>query len=231
MAKDANVSPDEHAAMYVEMAGIHMDQGRYETALAKVHRAIEINPRYAIAYSVLGLVYNRLHDRAKAEENFKKALELAPDDPGVLNNYGQFLCQVGRATEAEPMFDKAMNNPLYETPETAQINAGYCAYREGDLEKAETYFRKALTINATLPAPLLEMAEISFQRERHLPARGYLQRYASVAEHTPRSLWLGIQIERKLGDKDAVASYSTLLKGKFPDTEETRKLLESESHP
>ena len=71
------------------------------------------------------------------------------------------------------------------------------------------------------------MCEISFKLPNHLSARGYLQRYQQVARHTAKSLWLGIQIEQELGDKDAVSSYVLQLKNNFPDSQEAMQLHES----
>ena len=71
------------------------------------------------------------------------------------------------------------------------------------------------------------MAKLSFETGRYLPARGYLQRYVAAAKHTAESLWLGIQIEQQLGDKDAISSYALLLKNTFPDSDQARLLRES----
>jgi type IV pilus assembly protein PilF len=48
-----------------------------------------------------------------------------------------------------------------------------------------------------------------------------------VAPHTPHSLWLGIQIERVLGDRNALSSYGMLLRNNFPAAEETKLYLKS----
>ncbi|MCL4315813.1 MAG: hypothetical protein M1527_02950, partial [Gammaproteobacteria bacterium] len=95
-----------------------------------------------------------------------------------------------------------------------------------DRAKAERYFREALRISPNLPESLYQMALLSYEAQNYPSARAYLQRYAGAAQHTPRSLWLGIRVERELGDKNALASYSLLLKGKFPESEEARLLLQ-----
>ena len=74
------------------------------------------------------------------------------------------------------------------------------------------------------------MGEVSYRQGQYLKARGYLARYSEVAKHNARSLWLGVRVERQLGDADAVGSYSVALKGRFPESEETRLLIESERH-
>lgn len=224
----AEHTPNKLAEINTQLGVEYMKEGQYETALKKIRKAIEVDPQYADAYNVLGLIYARLGENDKAEASFKKAVALAPRESSALNNYGQFLCKLGRSEEAQKMFAGAVENPLYTTPEVAYTNAGICALdQQNDIAAAEKYLRNALAKNPKMPAALLQMAKISYQQERTLPARGYLQRYAEVAAHTPQSLWLGIQIEKKLGDRDAEASYAMTLKGKFPSSQETRLLLES----
>jgi len=41
-------------------------------------------------------------------------------------------------------------------------------------------------------------------------------------------LWLGVRIEEALGEPEAAARYAALLKRAFPESVETRKLLERE---
>ena len=96
------------------------------------------------------------------------------------------------------------------------------------MQKAERHFRAALEINSKLPATLYQMALLMVNSGRYLPARAYLQRHSELAAPAPRSLWLGILIERKLGDAQAVANYSMRLKSNFPNTEEAQLLRESE---
>jgi type IV pilus assembly protein PilF len=109
----------------------------------------------------------------------------------------------------------------------ALTNAGICSGRGGDQRQSEVYLRSALRVNPTFSVALLEMAELSLENAEYLSARGYLQRYLAVAEHTAESLWIGIRTERELGDQDAVASYSLMLNSSFPDSQEALLLRES----
>jgi type IV pilus assembly protein PilF len=155
---------------------------------------------------------------------------LTPKDSNAHNNYGTFLCKRNELDKAEQQFLLALENPLYETPALAYENAGLCAVRVPNTIKAEKYFRSALKINPKLPPSLYQMSVISFDRGDYLSARAYLQRYAAVAQHSPQSLWLGVRIERMLGDKNAVSSYALLLKSTYPDSDEVRLLQQSEDH-
>ena len=201
-----------------------MKQGRDDIAMKKLQHAIDSDPNYAAAYDVLGLLYSKLGESRKAEESFKKALSLDPNNSGMLNNYGLFLCTHGKAEEGQKKFAAAIANPLYRTPDIAYTNAGICAIQQNDANAADTYFRKALGFNPKMPIALLQMAKLSFAGGKYLPARAYLQRYEAVASPSAESLWLGVRIEKKLGNKDREASYAVSLRGKFPDSDETKLL-------
>ncbi len=218
---------NEVSAANLDLGIAYMKQGTFDKALEKLEKARQADPGYSPTYNVLGLLYQQLGDFNKAEEHFKRALSLNSNDSSTLTNYGSFLCQQERLEEAEKTFLRAAENPLYKSPEIAITNAGLCLYNNQKENDAEKYFRQALQLNPRVPQALIKMCEMSFNRQNYLSARAYLQRYQEVALHTSKSLWLGIQIEQELGDKDAVSSYVLLLKNSFPDSEEATMLHES----
>lgn len=205
----------------------YLRQGKLELAWTRLQRALDADPNYSTAHNAMGLVQERLNDPEKAEEHYRRATTLNPADSAAQNNYGNFLCRHKRYEEGERRFLQAAKNPLYEQPEIAYANAGVCLKRAGQYEKAERYLRAALESNPKIPVALLAMSEVSFRTDRFLPARAYLQRYLAVSFHSPQSLWLGVQIERELGDKNSASSYAMMLKSNYPDSRETKLLLES----
>ena len=88
---------------------------------------MKLDPNNAKTYNIYGLVYTVLGENAKAEQNFQRALALAPQDSEIRQNWGWYLCTHGRARESIPEFERAIRNPLYKTPEIALINAGRCS--------------------------------------------------------------------------------------------------------
>lgn len=207
----------------------YMQQGQYQLALDKLNRARIAQPDYSPTYNTLGVLYQHLGENAEAEKNYQHAIKLNPTDSAALNNYGQFLCQNGRFDEAEKIFLESASNPLYPTPEIAITNAGTCALSNGQPDLAEEYFKQALDRNPKVAPALFQMAELSYDQGEYLSARGFLQRYLVDNQHTSRSLWLGIRIERELGDKNAVSSYELLLRNRFSDSEEAELLKQSDA--
>jgi type IV pilus assembly protein PilF len=71
------------------------------------------------------------------------------------------------------------------------------------------------------------MAELSFRHDDYPAAKSYLNRYLRVVPSAgPEALWLGARIERRLGDRTALASYGTQLRRLYPSAPETKAYLE-----
>lgn len=217
------------ADVYIQLAAEYLREGKLDVALNNAQKATIIDPGNPASHNIHALVRQRLGQTALAESAFRSALSADQRDPYALNAYGSFLCGERRYEEADAMFARAVENPLYESPWVALTNAGQCAYLTGRLEQSETYLRNALRRNPRYAPALLRMASVSVETHNFLSARAYLQRFAEVAPHTAESLWLGIRTERELGDQDQFASYALLLRAQFPDSEEVRLLREIES--
>lgn len=212
------------ADVYVELGGAYLAEGKIGEALENTRKAILADPRCAGAYTLLGVVRQRLGQMEPAGKAFKKAVELAPHDPYALNALGSWLCAWKRYGEADPYFRWVLKDPLYPTPWIASYNAGSCAEKRGDVVQAEKDYRAALSANPRFAPALLCMAFITFEQKRFLSSRAYLQRYAEVAPHTADSLWLGVRTEKRLGDREQMAGYATKLRVRFPDSEQARFL-------
>ncbi|VAX04877.1 hypothetical protein MNBD_GAMMA19-140, partial [hydrothermal vent metagenome] len=188
-----------------------------------------VMPEYAEAHSSIALAYIHMDQPEKAEAHYQQAVELKPDDGSIQNNYAVFLCGQGKYAEAEQHFLTAVKSRRYRTPAEALENLGVCMLQVPDLEKAETYLRKALQVDSRLPGALLQMARVSAEKKRMMSARAYLQRYQEVATLGPDGLWLGIQVETELGDMAALREYKLLLRQNYSDSNEMRMLLEAEA--
>jgi type IV pilus assembly protein PilF len=223
--QDDNYVPDNKAADINLQLGIeYMRRGRNDIALNKLQKALILDKNYAEAHNAIAVLYQRLGLTQEATQHYQTAVSIKPKGSDIHNNFGQFLCEQGQWKKAEQHFLKALENPVYQTPEIPYTNAALCALQHKHINQAETYLRKALQKNPQFPRTLYQMSQLNYEQEHYQQARNYLQRYLKVAEHTPQTLWLGIQIERVLKNKDTEASYAFLLQSKFPDAVETQLL-------
>ncbi|HSI23660.1 MAG TPA: type IV pilus biogenesis/stability protein PilW [Methylophilaceae bacterium] len=213
------------AKLHTELASAYYSQGQMAIALEEFTKAVGLDSSYAPAYTGLGLVHAALKQDAKAESNFKRALQLEPENSEAHNNYGTFLCVRNRVDEAISEFMTAVKNPLYASPESAYLNAGICALKKKDIRNAETYFQNALRAEPNMRAASYQLAQLYFSKGEHLQARAHLEQAMKNIDPTPEMLWLGVRNERILGGKDAEASYRLLLRKKYPNSDETKAML------
>ena len=215
---------DSAAAIYAELGLRYMQKGKYKLAVQKLRKAMDLDPELPSAYLYLAQLYYQLDELEDAESNFRKAIALDPGYSRAHNNYGAFLCQQKRYNESEVQFLAAIDNPLYENaPETLE-NIGLCLYLDGQYIKAEDYFKKALAKSPNLARSLYILAKISYDRGDIAAAKLNLERYRRIASQTPETLWLGIQVARKLGEKNAEASLTLLLKSQYPKSAQAKLL-------
>jgi type IV pilus assembly protein PilF len=220
-------SPLERAKIHTELGVGYYENGQLGVALEELNTAVAVDKNYAPAFNALGLVYMELKEDDKAEKNFKQAIKVDRANSEAMNNYGLFLCQRGRQKDGMRLFLDALKNPLYGTPDVAYKNAGLCARKAGDMTTAEEYLRKALKLNPRQPQALYTMAEISYLRDDWVDAKQYMTRYLTVVENPgPEALWLGARVERRLGDRNALANYGMQLRRRYPSSAETKAFLE-----
>ncbi|HTP69954.1 MAG TPA: tetratricopeptide repeat protein [Dongiaceae bacterium] len=96
-----------------------------------------------VAWLLLGAVYERQKQFDKAEDEFKKALDVNPRNAQVLNYYGYMLADRGiRLDEAHGLIQRAV---LLEPHNGAYLDSlGWVYFKQNKLEDAETTLRKAV---------------------------------------------------------------------------------------
>lgn len=219
----------KHAALLnVELGEKYLAMGQVQRAKRKFIHALELSPKLPDAHSSIGYFYESVGDIAEAEAHHKQAIKLAEGSKGkYYNNYGTFLCHQNRFKEADIAFNKAINDRLYIKTAEAYENAGQCALMQSKEDQARIYFQKAVQRDPHRSFASLELARMELQRQNYVAAKDYLENFRGKVEPSAKSLWLSIQINKKLGNFNEVASAEMLLKGKYADSPECKQYLES----
>src|SRR5262245_57882185 len=144
--KKEETEAEKAGTLNKQLGTVYLRQGNLALAKEKLERAEKYNPKDPEIHSVLALLYERLDIPKEVDSHYKTAIRLAPNNPGILNNYGAYLCRNGRADEGVKRFLEAAKNPLYRTPEAAYTNAGVCLRSAKKFDDATTSFKRALTI-------------------------------------------------------------------------------------
>ena len=118
----------------------------YDAAVAAAHRAIDLAPDYAEAYSTLGftLFQGRLDARG-AREPFERSRELGSGEATVMARFAQYSARVGRKTAATDAITQALRldplNPLIHRA------AGAIEYAARNYAASISHARRALEMN------------------------------------------------------------------------------------
>ncbi|SMF31054.1 type IV pilus biogenesis/stability protein PilW [Pseudogulbenkiania subflava] len=217
---------NELAQIRTQLAVEYSRIGNYKAALLSADQAIAADQRYVPAYLAKAYVLTLLKVDGDAEQNYQKALAMEPANPEANNNYGEFLCDHGRAQDGMGYFAKALANPLYDTPQTAYLNLGRCSALLGQKAQANDYLLSALRVSPNYPPALKELAALHFGQGNAKLAAFYFDRLAdNVGEMPADVLLLGVKIARKTNEQGKADLYAARLKSRYPDSKETQELL------
>lgn len=216
----------DSADVYLQLGVKYLEMNKLEIAKEHLQHALKGDSSNAQAHNALAVLFEKINNYGEARDHYETALKLAPDDLGIQNNFGRFLCDRGEFEKGMALLTQAISTPLNDRQWLALTNAGRCQLAMKQQQKAEDYFRAALQLNNSYAPALLEMQKLSYLKGALWPAKGFLQRYLSVASHTPQTLWIAIQTERALGNQQQAEDYQKLLLETFPISEEA-KLVKS----
>jgi len=198
----------------------YLQQNNMVLASDKLTKALTQDPKSASAHNAYAMLQERLLEKEKAEEHYKIATELDPENSQAANNYGAFLCKNNREAESEAYFLLALKNPLYSTPEYAYTNAALCLIQIKEVDRAKIYLRKALAANSNFPTALITSAELFFDDQNFKGTRVIMQHYHRVTKPTAKSLWLAIRADLDLGDTLNAEDLARRLQADFPQSNE-----------
>jgi type IV pilus assembly protein PilF len=214
--------PDKGRALelHVQMALGYVEKGNRESARHHLTKAFEIDKNSAAATNAMAMLYQLEGELPLAEEQFKLALKRDKNLTVAHNNYGIFLYNQKRYQEAYAQFELAAADLAYTNRSQALTNVGRAALKLGNTVRAQAAFEHACILDKKNSDAFIELADINFQKQEYADAKKNLDVFTSIADHTPRSLMLGIRLEKIFGNKDKEASLALILKNNYPYSKE-----------
>ncbi len=122
--------PNDERAHFT-LGTFYFGQQDFTKAIAEYNKAAEINEKFAPVYNLLGYANRQNGDYAKAEEAFKKYIELIPDNPNPYDSYAELLLKTGKFDESIEQYRKAIsldskfNNPYFGIAGALMYQAKY----------------------------------------------------------------------------------------------------------
>jgi type IV pilus assembly protein PilF len=214
----------KRASIRLQLAANYYQKGQFSVALEEAQRALQVDPGYADAYGLLGLLHMDLGKQAEAESNFQRALQLDGDNPEILNNYGWFLCQTQRERQSIDYFRRASESKTYATPAMSMQNAGLCMLKVRDTKAAEEFLKRSFELDAANPVTKFHLARLYLATKQTERARFYYGLLPRGQDTNAELLWLGLRIARAEGDVRTEQQLANDLRRRFPESREAAAL-------
>ena len=224
---------DQHqaAVFNTELGVAYMQRGQLAIAKRKLDRALRENPDDADVHSARALLFERLGQPARADREYRAALELAPHNPDYENDYAIYLCNAGRTQAGVKYFLAAARNPLYLTPADAYNNAGVCLRVAHHYRQAVKMFRMALAVSPDFEQAAWQLADLDFKRGRYPQAHALIKQFLTANSETPDMLLLAVKVARAQGDALGAQLYARRLQLDFPNSAEAHALTALGKNP
>lgn len=148
-------NPDNPAVL-AEVGKVRLARGDLQDAVTLLERAAALEPKDWKVRSALGVAYDRLGDPTKAEDSYKAALRIAPDNAAVLNNYALSRAMAHDLPGARALLQRAVAGVGSDVRVRQNLALIYAL--SGDMTQAE-----ALTVH-DLP-PDLARKTLAYYRE------------------------------------------------------------------
>ena len=205
----------------MELAEAYLGRGQATDALDQVKLALQARPDNPNAYGLRGLIYGTLGDQEKADESFRRALQLAPHNGDLIHNYGWYMCQTRRFADADAEFALAMAEPSYRSIARTLLAQGVCQARGGKMQEAERTLSHAYELDPANPTTAVNLSEVLYRNGQYERARFYIRRVNTKEElASAQTLWLAARIERKLGREEQVREMGEQLHKRFSQSPE-----------
>ena len=165
--------PDDMEAI-IALANIQRERKQYEGCADSYGKAIGLLPKPSKAnwttYYFRGICFERAKQWAKAEADFKKALELFPDQPHVLNYLGySWIDQGVHLDEGMAMIKRSVE----QRPDDGYIvdSLGWAYYRLGNYDEAVKNLERAVELKPVDPTINDHLGDVYWKVDRMLEAK------------------------------------------------------------
>jgi tetratricopeptide (TPR) repeat protein len=184
---------------------------RFDEAVASytvaIDRIVEPKSMYWPVFFARGSCYERLNRWHDAENDLKKALELKPDQPDVLNYLAYGWLERGQnQQEARGMIQRAFK----ARPDDAEIvdSMGWSLYLEGDYANATRYLEKAVELLPNDPTVNDHLGDVYWRVGRKTEARFQWERSLSFSPDDKLLVKLHQKLKEGLVETEKTTSVS-----------------------
>ncbi|BAE75037.1 Tetratricopeptide repeat protein [Sodalis glossinidius str. 'morsitans'] len=119
----------QSAPTRLQLGMAYLVAGNLDAARQNLSMAVKAAPDDYRTQLGMAQYEQRIGETAVAENRYRLALKLAPQNSEVLNNYGAFLCGLGQYVPAQQQFSAAAQSADYGEAVDSLESAGYCFFQ------------------------------------------------------------------------------------------------------
>lgn len=208
----------------IALALQYLKTGNNSQAKYNLERAADFAPDLPEVHYSLAYYYQQVDEPDLADKAYQRALKIAPNDPNTLNNYGVFLCGIGKYDRAAEELLKAIAVPSYIRVAESYENLALCAIEFDDFENAEKYLKSALNHSSQRPSSMISLAGLYYAKSDLHKAEEVIEKYESTGRVTPRALMLSYLIQQRMGHIEKAETTAAIILQTYPGSVEAKAI-------
>jgi len=231
-----NLDKKEIARVRTALAAQYIRENKLDAAQQQLEKAFAADSRYAPAYDMMGVLLQQegsAINLAKADEYFKKAIAIDKDFDQVRNNYGVYLSQMKRYSEAAAQFEIAGSALGYDGRIGALENLGRTYLKLNNKAAATKAFIRAIEGNRNSLIAHIELVDLLLEQNRVPQAQQLYDETLQLVQdkNSPRLLLQGIKLAAAQKDIVTRQKLSQQLLSAYPLSDEAKTLKGWLSNP
>jgi tetratricopeptide (TPR) repeat protein len=183
VGKAVQLNPSNQDAV-VLLSKVEMARGEGDKALATAYRSIANNPKQVAAYFFAGTMEELRGNTLKAEEVYRKALEIEPNYAPAANNLAYLMLQNGEDINAALALAQIARQKMPDSTSAADTLA-WVYYQKGLYDLAADLFQEALKKAPDNPTYHYHLGMVYQKQNNKAAARKHLQRALQLNPNYP----------------------------------------------
>ena len=181
--KAIEVNPDDGEAVSI-FAQLQLQRGQVASAIAAWEQYSKAHPNNAGALAILGALEEARGNGSKAEDYYKKALAIQPEQPVAANNLAYRMLQNGGNVDVALSLAQTARRKMPNSPSTADTLA-WAYYQKGTYGFARDLLEEAVKTNPNNAVSQYHLGMVYVKQGDKTNAATHLKKAISLAPDSP----------------------------------------------
>ncbi len=206
----------------------YLQRGDMSQAKYNLEKAKQLAPDLSEIDNALAYYFQQVGELEQAEEAYRASLRKDSNNADTYNNFGSFLCQINKYTEAEELLQAAIKRPGYIRVADSYENLAFCALAQKDYLRYQQFLRQSLQHNSNRTSSLYNMAVIEYAMGNLAEAKKWQARLHQLGQVSPEATLIRYLVAYQSGDMVEQQTAEKFLLSVYPGSSEAAMLLSSD---